>query len=307
VTPRRHRPGSPLHARARLAALLLVAACASTSGPDGTGFPLGAASVELEIDYCEGDPAQRLDLHFPSRRIATPTPVVLHVHGGGWARGDKASGPWFTRVGEALIARGYVVASANYRLAPTHTWPDQITDVVCAVRYLRQNAARHGIDPGRIGVWGNSAGGHLVALLGVTDSFSGPGVSSRPQAVVSLYGIHDLTAADTPLLTALAIEVAFGSRPDPASPVLRGASPISHVSAGDAPIFLIHGNRDLVVLPNQSQAMSDRLQQGGVPSELLVVENAGHELVPSGGAIEPSEAEITRRIVDFFDDRLLGP
>jgi acetyl esterase/lipase len=206
-------------------------------------------------------------------------------------------------VGEELIARGYVVASANYRLAPLHQWPAQIEDVACAIRYLRQNAARYGIDPQGIGVWGNSAGGHLVALLGATDSFSGPGVSTRPQAVVALYGIHDLTADDLPLITGLAIEGVFGSMPDPTNAVLIGGSPVSHVSAGDAPSFLVHGVRDLLVPPSQSEALFDRLQEVAIPSQLLLVQNAGHELVPSGGPIQPSEEEITDRIVDFFDDQ----
>lgn len=285
------------------AALLLVTACSSPTGGDGNDFPLGADSVELDIDYCAGDPAQRLDLYFPEHRNATPTPVVVHVHGGGWARGDKASGPWFLFVGEELIARGYVVASANYRLAPVHQWPAQIEDVACAIRYLREHAASFGIDPQRIGVWGNSAGGHLVALLGATDSFSGAGVSTRPQAVVALYGIHDLTA-DLPLLTSAAIECLVSScQSDPDIAVLNGASPVSHVSADDAPTFLVHGVRDILVPPSQSQALFDRLQEAAVPSQLLLVENAGHELVPSGGPIQPPEEEITDRIVDFFDDQ----
>ena len=179
--------------------------------------------------------------------------------------------------------------------------------MVCAIRYLRQNAGLHGIDSQRIALWGNSAGGHLAALIAVTDSFSGPGLSTRPRAVVALYGIHDLTAADTPLVTALVIAGAFGSAPDPGNAVLRGASPLFHVSPDDAPTFLIHGREDRVVLPNQSQALFDRLQQNGVASQLLLVDHADHELVPSGGAIQPSAEEITRRIADFFEARLLGP
>jgi acetyl esterase/lipase len=206
-------------------------------------------------------------------------------------------------VGEELIARGYVVASANYRLSPT-PWPAEIEDAACAIRHLRDNAASYGIDPGRIGVWGNSAGGHLAALLGTTDDFSGAGSSTRPQAVVAMYGIHDLTAQDIPLITALAIEQVFGSEPDPESETLVQASPVTHASAGDAPMLLVHGTEDLVVPSNQSQALFSRLQQAGSAAELLTVENAGHELEPSGGAIDPSEAEVTDRIANFFDERL---
>ncbi len=285
---------------------LLATACSSPTGSNGTGLPLGAGSVQLDVGYCESGPLQKLDLYFPKNRVRAPTPVVLHIHGGGWTRGDKASGPWFFKVGEALIARGYVVASANYRLAPT-PWPAEIEDVACAIRHLKENAGAYGIDPARIGIWGNSAGGHLAALIGTTDDFSGPGASTRPQAVVAMYGIHDLTAGDTPLVTAIAIQQAFGSPPDPDSEVLVEASPVTHPTGGDAPMPLIHGAEDLVVLPNQSQALFDRLTDAGAAPQLLLVANAGHELEPSGGALDPTEGEITARITAFLDARLLGP
>lgn len=288
------------------AAALLIGACSSSTGPDPTGLPLGAASVQLDVAYCgTDDPAQRLDLYFPKRPLSTPVPLVLHIHGGGWSNGDKASGPWFVRVGEALLARGYVVASANYRLAPRNPWPAQIEDAACAVRHLRENASRYGIDPGRIGVWGNSAGGHLAAFLAVRGDPSRPGDESRVQAVVALYGIFDLTAADLPLgTTGFAIKGTFGSYPEAGQPELVAASPITHVSVDDPPFYLIHGRDDLVVPMSQSEAFFARLGQVGIVEQLLLVEHAGHELVPSGGTIRPSEEEITRRIVAFFDDRL---
>ena len=285
-------------------ALLVLAACASSpSGPD-SNLPLGATAVDLDIAFCGGThPAQRLDLYYPARSRGG-LPLALHVHGGAWHRGDKATGPMFTSIGAALIERGYAVASTNYRLAPASRWPASIEDVACAVRHLRENAAAYGIDPQRIGVWGNSAGGHLAALLGLTDDFSGPGTSTRAQAVVALYGIHDLTATDTPITTALAIESAFGRRPSSGDPVLSAASPVSHVTSDDAPFLLIHGREDVLVLPNQSEALFTRLSQAGVPAELLLVEHAGHELVEVGGPIEPSFEAIVNRVVTFFDARI---
>ena len=86
-------------------ALAVSLGCSSPTGGNGTGLPLGAASVQLDIPFCAGGPLQRIDLYFPHQRNATPTPVVLHLHGGGWIRGDKTSGPWFLLVGEELIAR----------------------------------------------------------------------------------------------------------------------------------------------------------------------------------------------------------
>jgi acetyl esterase/lipase len=285
-------------------ALLALTACASSpSGPD-SDLPLGATAIELDIAFCGGaHPAQRLDLYYPARSRGN-LPLALHVHGGAWHQGDKTTGPMFTSIGAALIESGYAVASTNYRLAPISRWPASIEDVTCAVRHLRENAAEFGIDPQRIGVWGNSAGGHLAALLGVTDDFSGPGTSTRVRAVVALYGIHDLTASDTPLPTAFAIESAFGHRPGSGNPVLSAASPVTHVTPDDAPFLLIHGLEDVLVLPNQSEVLFTRLTDAGVATELVLVENAGHELIEVGGPIDPSFDVIVSRIVDFFDARL---
>lgn len=287
-------------------AALSLGACATVStGPDPNELPLGAASVRLDVSYCgTDDPAQRLDVYFPRRPLPGAMPLALYIHGGGWTTGDKASGQWFTRIGEALLERGYVVASANYRLAPRHRWPAQGDDAACSVRYLLENASALGIDPQRIGVWGTSAGGHIAAYLGANSDDGGAAASNRLQAIVAIYGLFDLTGSDLPLVTGLAIEMAFGSRPELGRPELVAASPISHVSADDPPFLLVHGTRDLIVPKSQSEAFYARLGESGVPKRLLLVENAGHELVPSGGALQPSEEEITRRIVDFFDERV---
>ncbi|MFN2383733.1 MAG: alpha/beta hydrolase fold domain-containing protein [Gemmatimonadota bacterium] len=302
----------PLRA-AILAAGLLAAGCSSSpTGGDDDGPTLGAASVQRDVTYCVADGVElKLDLYHPAGSGSAPRPLAIHIHGGGWQRGDKATGPWFLRVGEALISRGFVVASVNHRLAPEHRWPAQIHDVKCAVRHLRANAGAYRVDPARIGVWGNSSGGHLAALLGVTDPGAGlegtggfAGVSSRVQAVVSLYGASDLTAPDWPIILRAAIQTTFGSPPDPASPVLVAASPRTHVSADDPPFLLIHGAEDHVILPNQSEWLAEDLQAAGVPASLVLVANGEHELVASGGPLDPSEAEITAAITAFFLARL---
>src|SRR5439155_23230443 len=107
----------------------------------------------------------------PKRTDSRPAPVAVYVHGGGWRNGNKASGGWIEPVTRELLARGYVVAAVDYRLVPQHKWPAFIEGVKCAVRFLRSNAPKYNLDPNRIGTWGSSAGGHLVALLGLTDAF----------------------------------------------------------------------------------------------------------------------------------------
>ena len=151
-------------------------------------------TVDRDITYGNVDGiALKMDIYYPRISLET-TPALVYVHGGGWTSGDKGSGDVMLDTPE-LLSRGYLVASVNYRLAPQYKFPAQIEDVKCAVRFLRANASAYGIDASRIGVWGGSAGGHLAALLGVTDSnagFDGSGghqqESSRVQAVVDLYG-----------------------------------------------------------------------------------------------------------------------
>lgn len=119
----------------------------------------------------------------PERGLAGPAlhrPLIIYVHGGGWQHGDKSD--WTRMVGiRELMARGFVVATVDYRLAPQFRFPAQLEDVREAIRYLCANAARYGIDPQRVGLMGDSAGGHLVALLGLTqgnEAFGSPGVSA---------------------------------------------------------------------------------------------------------------------------------
>ena len=121
------------------------------------------AGQHVTVRYCNNQEA----------RITEPTvlhgaaPATVYVHGGSWVSGDYDTGGFIiNRIGPALAARGFVVVSVNYRLGPRGHWPDQIVDVKCAIRYLRANAGRFHIDPAEIGAWGQSAGGHLVALLG---------------------------------------------------------------------------------------------------------------------------------------------
>jgi len=235
-------------------------------------------------------------------------PAVLYVHGGGWTKGDKGTGAGATEIPE-LISRGYLVAAINYRLAPQYKFPAQIEDVKCAIRFLRANAATYGIDPERIGAWGGSAGGHLVALLGVTDAaagFEGNGgyadQSSRVQAVVDMFGPSDLTVVFEGAGQRL-MEQVFGTA-NKSSDTVKQASRVIWVSSDDTPFLILHGEKDTLVPLSQSKILYDRLVAAGVPATLTIVENAGHGFAPAGGTIGPSRTEITNMIADFFDKHL---
>ncbi len=258
-------------------------------------------SLESDITYCTMDGvALKMDVYYPSENTGH-FPVTMYVHGGGWSSGDKAQGAGAMEI-PALQAAGFLVVSVNYRLAPEYPFPAMIEDVKCAVRSLRAHAGEYNLDPNRIGVWGGSAGGHLVALLGTTDESAGFDVgeyleySSRVQAVVDMFGPADLT-------------VQFEGGYESASRVFGDfdaalASPVTYVTADDPPFLMLHGENDKLVPIEQSEILLAALQGAGVPAELIRVVNANHSFKPDGGQISPSRREIAQLVVTFFEETL---
>jgi acetyl esterase/lipase len=292
--------------------LLLFAALGALAGLAGTA---GAASRypawsgTRTVTYCDPDGQPlAMTLFAPDRPSAAPVPVVLQVHGGGWVRGERFTDLSGSATASMLTSHGFAVASVDYRLAPEHPWPDQIVDVKCAVRYLRSAAAGLGLDPGRIGAWGSSAGGQLVALLGTTGTGTTwndgeyPGVSSAVEAVVDQFGPSDLLAP-FPRWTAGIIDRVFG--PEPAADSTRAtASPLDHATPGDPPFLIQQGTADRIVPEEQSVALADRLRADGVHVELTLVERGPHGL---GAPDEsPDAAQLADQVTDFFV-RTLGP
>lgn len=249
-----------------------------------------------------------MDVYVPPASHARPLPVAVHVHGGGYTGGSRSVGFWFPDVAQTLLDRGYLVVSVDYRLAPAHKYPAQIEDVKCAIRHLRANAAVYGLDPLRIGAWGSSAGAQLVGLLGTTDASAGfddaggfQGESSDVRAVIALSAITDFTRT-AELNDNYTAE--FPTWPDPESPELIEASPATHISAGDSPFLFIAGDEDDLVLPAQSQRMSQLLGDEGIVSQVLIVAHANHGLEPNSGPIVPGPAAIIKRMADFFDEHV---
>src|SRR5437868_5760131 len=164
-----------------------------------------AERVERDVTYGRvGDVELKMDIYHPKGAGEKPLPVVMYVHGGGWRSGDKAGGAGMMAIPE-LLKRGYLVTSINYRLAPEYKFPAQIDDAKCAVRFLRAHAKKYNLDPERIGIWGGSAGGHMVALMGTADASAGfdksggwTNESSRVQAVVDMFGPADLSHSMSP-------------------------------------------------------------------------------------------------------------
>lgn len=220
------------------------------------------------------------------------------VQGLGAGLADHA-GALFPGVRAGLLARGIVVASIDYRLAPLTPWPGQLEDAQCAVRFLRAHAAALGIDAGRIGAYGSSAGGELAALLGTAPRVGAgpyPSEPSQVQAVADLFGPADVNAMgrnSTPFGQAM-VNMAFGSSPA----VRAAASPVSYIHRGEPPFLIVQGTADPMVPPSQSVELARQLTAAGGKATLVLVRGAGHGI--SNPAQRPSPASIARMITEFF-------
>ncbi len=221
-----------------------------------------------------------LDLHRPAG--PGPAPLVVFLHGGGWCTGSRATfGPaydgWDPSAFALLTAAGLAVASVDYRFSGEAVFPAQLSDVTAALTWLREHADEHGLDPHRTALWGESAGGHLAALLGLT--------AGGVRAVVDWYGPADLTA--------LAADAAGGTVVDPAAPDsrearllgapvadvperARAASPVAHVHAGAPPFLLVHGTADRFVPYRQSERLAAALVGCGAAARLHPIAGADH-------------------------------
>lgn len=265
----------------------------------------GDIDIHKDLVYgSEHQVRQSLDLYVPKDAKA-PLPLVVWIHGGAWMAGDKNWNP-----ATPLLNEGFAVASINYRLSQIATFPAQIHDCKAAIRYLRANADTYHIDPNSIGVWGASAGGHLVALLGVTNGnkeLEGAvgdylKTSSDVQAVCDWFGPSDM-------LTMSIGKRQFEQGKDPELLLLGGplsekrelaelASPVTHVTKDAPPFLIMHGDQDNLVPIQQSRLLNDKLKAAGADSTLIVMEGKGHGFGNDPSVLEP--------VIKFFN-RTLKP
>lgn len=250
--------------------------------------------VTRDVEYGKaGERSLKLDLYQPAKPAAEKLPAIVWIHGGGWRGGNKNSG---TRLVPFVDTGNYVGVSVGYRLSGEAVWPAQIHDCKAAVRWVRANADRLGIDADRIGLWGSSAGGHLVSLLGTSsdvkdlDGENGsPGVSSRVACVVDYCGPSQMTVFKHPAVMQL-----FGS-PEAHKAHSEMASPAAHVTKDDPPILVVHGTKDSTVPISQAELFHEKLADAGVDVTFIQIEGGGHGI---GGK------EITDRVSAFFEKHL---
>jgi len=246
-----------------------------------------------------------LDLYVPEGMESPP--LVVWIHGGAW-RGGKKDNPEHAL---QLIKHGYAVASINYRLSQQAIFPAQIIDCKAAIRWLRAHQDQYKIDASRIGVWGSSAGGHLVALLGTSNGHSewdqGGHLdqSSSVQAVCDWYGPTDFLRMDD-----VPGSMVHLSADSPESLLIGGdirdhpektqlANPISYLdqhTSAIPPFLIMHGSADRTVIPGQSSLLHQAMLERNLNSKLIIVEGAGH-----GG---PGFDDQVAPVRSFFDEYL---
>lgn len=267
--------------------------------------------ITRDIPYADKNiNRQKLDIAVPEKRSSDkPLPVIVLIHGGGWQGGTH--GPYLSKALPLVRSGDFAAVSIGYRLTDVASWPTQIHDCQAGLRWVKANAEKYNWDPDKIVVWGSSAGGHLVAMLGVSadvpelDGKLGPHAdqSLKVAGVIDFFGpANMLTMGDGP---------GFERHNSPESPeskllggpvketieVAKSASPQFHVSSGDAPILILHGTKDGTVPFQQSVDFHAALTKAGVDSTMVPVNGAGHGF---GGQ------EVNERVEAFLGKILLG-
>lgn len=327
--PRRRFPAALLRRAAGLGLLLAVVPGGVDAAPADPGAPPAAASapaagggrkklegfrieappgvrIEWDMVYLDSHRSEKADLYFPAD--ADPgvrLPAVVVMHGGGFNDGDKARSREHNLCTN-LALNGYVAMSINYKLwnpgaRDKATWPQSLHDAKTAVRWLRVNAGPLGVDPDRIGAFGCSAGGNLAAMLATTGPADGldpagpwPRSSARVACAVDFYGAvklmdyHDMKM--------------FAKTRAEAPELYERASPVTHVSAGDAPLLIVHGTKDDTVPLAQSEALAAACRKAGVEHELVVVEGAPHTF-----HLMPKQRDLRPVVLSFLDRHLKNP
>lgn len=250
--------------------------------------------AELDVEYGKGgESSLLLDLYKP-KEIKKPVPGLVFVHGGSWSHGTRKVYGYYC---QHFAKNGYVAATIEYRLSGEAPFPAAIQDVKCAIRWMRANAAKLGVDPNKIGLAGGSAGGHLVLLAAYSNTDDpelegtggNQGVSSRVQAVVDLYGPVQLRGRKTGSVVKF-----MGGKSSAEAPELYAkASPITHLTKDAPPTLILHGTVDELVSISQSDMLAARLGELGVPYLFDRQEGWHHAM--------DAVAEVNARCVWFMD------
>lgn len=254
------------------------------------------------VVYAKADSRDLLvDVYMPAS-VSNPY-LVVWVHGGAWHSGTKEDPP------KQLLAAGYALASVDYRLSVEAPFPACIHDIKAAIRFLRANAPTYGYRADKIAIWGSSAGGHLVALVGTSngDKFlegklgAHVTTSSDVQAVIDFFGPTNFTTIleqSTPHgigVRAPALALLLGKPVEDVPDLAKKASPVFQVDPSDPPLFIAHGDQDIQVPVNQSLELEGAYEKHGLQVELEIVHGADH------GSNAFFRAEVIRKVQAFLE------
>jgi acetyl esterase/lipase len=293
-----------------LYAIVSLSLIVSTTGVSQTNpvidiFPKGT-TLHGNIAYNKDTLNKHLlDIYLPPNAKGK-VPLIIFVHGGGWLGNDKyADIGYMKKTVAEIVSNGFALASIDYRFATQAIFPAQMQDCNRAVSFLIDNAEKYGFNKNRIAVMGFSAGGHLASLMGLSknnnvESFfmKDTNKSFSFKAVVDFYGPAELIlfpgANDPKSPESLLIGATPLSRPD----LAKAASPVTYVDKNDPPFLIIHGEKDDLVSPKQSQLLSSWLNVAGVKNELIIVKDAPH----FGEMFDADEIRI--KVLDFLKKKL---
>lgn len=250
-----------------------------------TGVLFGNHRVEREIVFAKiGETKLRLDLYHP-QATDTKHPLIVWVHGGAWRAGSRDSVPI-----KALVKKGFAIASVDYRLSTEAPFPANVHDIKAAIRFLRSHAEKHQIDPERISIAGASAGGHLAALVGLTNgSEAHEGkigeqleTSSDVTSIISFFGASNLLSIlsqSTPHgleVRVPALKLLLGASPNEKPALAKLASPTEQLDPDDPPLLLIHGDKDPQMPVEQSGELHAACSNIGIPCEFITIQGGQH-------------------------------
>lgn len=297
----------PIRSRSALSVLFclleVLSASAKEKKDDVPAYPVDI-QVDADVAYLPADRKEKLDIYHP---VGVPrgqlAPAVIYYHGGGFNDGDKAKE---REVGicSDLARAGFLAVSVNYKLRRMQgqvTWPRNIHDCKLALRWVRDNAARLGVDPARIAVMGGSAGGAIAALLAYTEPSdgleppeAGPEPAPEVACVVDFYGpMEFMTYHDLKM---------FAKTREEAPELYRQASPITYLDEQDPPTFIAHGTADETVGIDQSEKLVAKLKELGVPHEYVVVAHAPHSF-----GLRPLQMDLKPAVLGFLRKHIGSP
>jgi acetyl esterase/lipase len=236
---------------------------------------------------------------FAPKTSAKALALVVMVHGGCWVSGGRAD---YNAYGVKLAELGYAAATVDYRLSDQARYPAALDDVRSAVQWLKDHAKDYNIDPDRIALLGDSAGGHLVELTGYAANTATPqhpaGVGPKLKAIVSFYGWSDLTVPTVrdPYWN----EVFFGKKYEDAPDLYKEASPITHIGRQSPPTLLLQGTIDAIVPMSQSVAVAEKLGANGVPYIYVPVKGEFHAFDYFRGVHERSFYFIEKFLAEYL-------